>query len=227
MRLDEDEDDEEEDFIESSKKRFRMKKEEEREAETRRLEKVREEEAEQREKDKQKVIEEEERRHQEQPGPSNSLLSPSLDQPESTGSQHDSLSAKPSSLSAKCSQIEMPPPSTLPNKKKRPAEDEPAFLVAPTKRKKGSEVDPLDTEFNKLKLAKQNLVGDGREEDVAMGEEEDRFAMVCVVQPLLRKDARVERPVVDDGGVPNFKKFKKVSVLEYRLGLPCRSFLAE
>lgn len=108
------------------------------------------------------------------------------------------------------------------------------YLQAPTKRKKkGAEVDPLDEEFNKLKLAKERQVHGEAGPKTAMGggkgagEGGDGVTckMVVVEVPLFRKPedrSRRDQAVVDDHSVPNFKKFRKVG---FFFVLSCLSIL--
>ncbi|CDZ97251.1 hypothetical protein [Phaffia rhodozyma] len=224
---DDEDDEEEEDFIEESKRKLRLKKEQERGREQEAIhldrERMKERLYQQTRGDKMntdavKTVHDETKDSQRQSAP----RSPSdLDGPSPLSARN----LKSYSLSRKPSGLEMPPPSIVPQKdnddeddgvvrKKRPAEDDLEFLIAPSKRKKGTEIDPLDAEFNKLKLARQNLGDEDPKEEIPMeGCKINGFAMVCVVKPLLRKDPRVERPETNYGAVPNFKKFKKQHVV--------------
>jgi hypothetical protein len=144
--------------------------------------------------------------------------------PPSTSTKNRTKPTSSSAVKPTSSAAAMPPPASIFKKRAlSPSSTQAAhYLQAPKKRKKkGAELDPLDIEFNKLKLAKKAVGGkkngiDGEEGqageggNVRMGEGDGVTCKMVVVQmPLFRKPREQKRDEVD-GSVPNFKKFKKV-----------------
>ena len=116
----------------------------------------------------------------------------------------------------------MPPPpvpvrkgATTASEAKRKA-DQKFLEAAATKKKKGAAVDPMDLEFNGLKIAKAETAtkkSDTSHDLEGEGELANPRLIVLHVPMYVRtKERRVGGPVEVDG-VPNFKKFKKVSPL--------------